>query len=141
MRTAIDTNIVSAIWTGEPTAGKIVETLARLSRVGGLAIAAPVYAELLAYPNATRQFVDDFLDGSGVAVDFRLDEEIWREAGTRFAKHATRRRSSRSGTPRRLLADFVIGAHALLRADRLLTLDVALYVKDFPDLRILTCEE
>jgi predicted nucleic acid-binding protein len=44
------------------------------------------------------------------------------------------------GPPRRLLVDFVIGAHALLRADRLLTLDTSLYKQDFPDLKIITTD-
>ena len=64
MRTAIDTNIISALWTGEPSAGKIVAILARASRAGGLTIAAPAYAELLAYPGATPEFVDGFLDST-----------------------------------------------------------------------------
>jgi hypothetical protein len=140
MRTAIDTNIISAVWSGEPPAVKIAEILARLSRAGGLTVAAPAYAELLAYPGATPEFVDGFLDSTGAVVDFRLDEAIWREAGRRFARYATRRRSSRAGTPRRLLVDFVIGAHALLRADRMLTLDVPLYSRDFPELKIITCD-
>lgn len=140
MRTAIDTNVISALWTGESSAEKIAALLARSSRAGSLTMAAPVYAELLAYPGATPEYLNHFLDTTRAAVDFRLDETIWREAGLRFAKHATRRRSSRTGTPRRLLADFIIGAHALLRADCLLTLDVALYARDFPELKIVTCD-
>jgi predicted nucleic acid-binding protein len=140
MRTAIDTNIISALWTGEPSAEKIAVILARASRAGGLTIAAPAYAELLAYPGATPEFVDGFLDSTRAIIDFRIDEAIWREAGLRFAKYASRRRSSRGGPPRRLLADFIIGAHALLRADRLLTLDVTLYVRDFPELKLITCD-
>ena len=140
MRTTIDTNIISALWTGESEVEKIVATLARARRAGGLTISAPVYAELLAYPGATTEFVDGFLDSSGASVDFRLDEAIWRKAGLRFAKYAARRRTSRAGTPRRLLADFIIGAHASLSADRLLTLDVLLYARDFPELKLLTCE-
>jgi len=140
MRTALDTNIISAVWTGEPSAEKIVAILARSSRAGGLAIAAPAYAELLAYPSVTPEYVDGFLDTTRVVIDFQLDEAIWREAGLRFGRYAARRRSSRAGAPRRLLADFIIGAHALLRADRLLTLDVSLYARDFPDLKIITCD-
>jgi predicted nucleic acid-binding protein len=37
---------------------------------------------------------------------------------------------------RRLLADFVIGAHALLRADRLVTFNGADFRSDFPELKI-----
>jgi predicted nucleic acid-binding protein len=140
MRTAIDTNIISALWTGEPSAEKVTAILALSSDLGGLTIAAPAYAELLAYPGATPGFVDSFLDSTRAVIDFRLDEAIWREAGLRFAKYAARRRLRRGGAPRRLLADFIIGAHALLRADRLLTLDLPLYARDFPELKIITCD-
>jgi hypothetical protein len=36
-----------------------------------------------------------------------------------------------------LLPDFIIAAHALLRADRLLTLDPTRYRQDFPKLRVV----
>src|SRR5260370_31490103 len=126
MRTAIDTNVISALWTGEPSAEKLAAILARAGRAGALTIAAPAYAELLAYPGATPEFVDGFLASTGVLTDFRLDEAIWREAGLRFVNYAARRRSSRAGAPRRLLADFIIGAHDLLPAVRLLTWEVPL---------------
>jgi predicted nucleic acid-binding protein len=88
----------------------------------------------------TVERLDEFLSTTGVLVDFRMDEEVWRLAGRRFAKHAARRRAARVGQPRRLVADFVIGAHALLHADQLLTLDVRLYKQDFPELKIVTCD-
>jgi predicted nucleic acid-binding protein len=113
--------------------------LAAAHREGGLTIAGPVYAELQAYPRVTPALVDEFLISTGVSVDFRIDEKIWREAGFRFAKYAARRRASRAGSAKRLLADFVIGAHALLRADRLLTLDTGRFAQDFPELKIITC--
>ena len=101
-------------------------------------IAAPVYAELLAYPYATREFLERFLDGGAIEVDFELKPEVWKEAARRFARYATRRRQAEVGQPLRLLADFIIGAHALLHADRLLTLDVTRYRRDFPELRLIT---
>ena len=38
----------------------------------------------------------------------------------------------------RLLVDYAIGSHALMRADRLLTFDRTRYVQDFPRLQIAT---
>lgn len=40
---------------------------------GGLVIAAPAYAELLAYPKATEAFVSDFLADTGISIDFDLE--------------------------------------------------------------------
>ena len=139
MRTAIDTNAISALFSVEPLVAEISAKLAEAYSAGGLTIAAPVYSELLAYEGMTGNRLDEFLSTTGISVDFQMDEEVWRLAGRRFAKHAARRRAARAGQPRRLVADFVIGAHALLHADRLLTLDVRLYKQDFPDLKIITC--
>jgi len=36
-----------------------------------------------------------------------------------------------------MLVDFVVAAHALLRADRLMTLDASRYRQDFPKLHII----
>jgi predicted nucleic acid-binding protein len=88
----------------------------------------------------TGDRLDEFLSTTGISTDFDIEEEVWRVAGHRFAKHAARRRATRGGHPRRLVADFVIGAHALLRADRLLTLDTSIYKQDFPELKIITCD-
>jgi predicted nucleic acid-binding protein len=138
MRTAIDTNILSALWSGEPLASTVSEVLDQAATDGGLVVCATVYAELLAHPKAKLDFVDDFLLSTGISIDFDLGEQVWREASVRFAKYATRRRVSRGGRAKRLLADFIVGAHALLRADRLLTLDQTCYARDFPELEQIT---
>ncbi len=138
MRTAIDTNVVSALWSAEPLAGQASQLLGQARSEGGLVISAVVYAELLAHPKATEEFIDKFLAATGVEIDFDFGEDVWRMAGRRFSQYAVRRRASRGGSSKRLLADFLVGAHALVRADRLLTADVGYYQSDFPELEILT---
>lgn len=78
-----------------------------------------------------------FLNDTNIAVDFHLGERVWRETAQRFAKYALRRRKSTGSSPKRMLADFIVGSHALLNADRFLTLDQDRYVRDFPELRLL----
>ena len=134
MRTAIDTNIISALWSREAVSARMAELLGRAQNDGGLVICAPVYAELLAHPKAAPSFVDEFLLRTHIVTDFLLDEAVWRKAGSAFAAYAQRRRRSKDGAPKRLLVDFVVGAHALLRADRLLTLDATHYKHALPNL-------
>jgi predicted nucleic acid-binding protein len=136
MRTAIDTNVISALWSGEPASNGMAALLGRAQNEGGLVISAPVYVELLAYPNATVTVLRQFLERTRVVADFLLDEAVWHEAGAAYAAYAARRRS-KDGEPKRLLVDFVVGAHALLKADRLLTLDAARYGSAFPRLVIM----
>jgi len=104
---------------------------------GGLVVCAPVYAELLAHPKATRKFVDEFLTRTNVTIEFLFDEEAWHEAAQAFAQYAQRRRKSGGAIPKRFLADFMVGAHAWIRADRLFTLDKTRYDRSFPKLRLL----
>lgn len=137
MRTAIDTNIISALWSREPASSHVLPLLGRAHRDGGLVICAAVYAELIAHPKATQEFVDEFLSQTNLVVDYDLGQEIWRDASRRFAAYAQRRRDSGGGQPRRLLVDFLVGSHAQIRADRLLTLDAARYQVGYPELRLM----
>lgn len=137
MRTAVDTNIFSVIWSGEASATQAAEKLGAAKMDGALSISPFVFAELLAYPNATEQHVRGFLEATGVVIDYRLQERVWDETGHRFARYAIRRRKSFGSGPRRLLADFLIGAHALVQADRFFTLDPKVYRQDFPELQLL----
>jgi predicted nucleic acid-binding protein len=137
LRTALDTNVLSALWSGEPSARNIESVLFKARSEGGLVVCAPVYCELLAYPSATRRFVREFLAETGILVEFLLDEQIWQRAATAFMAYAERRRRSQGGSPKRMLVDFVVAAHALFSADRLMTLDGARYHQDFPRLKII----
>lgn len=137
MRTALDTNVLSSLWSGEPSSQEVESALFKARSEGGLVIYAPVYCELLAYPGATKPFVQGFLDETGILVDFLLDEQVWQRAASAFVAYAQRRRRSQGGSPKRMLVDFVVAAHALLRADRLMTLDASRYRPDFPKLQIV----
>ena len=137
MRTAIDTNVLSTLWSKESLALDIARNLGNAKTEGGLVVGAPVYAELLAYPKATESFVNGFLVDTGIDVDFEFQQSLWLEAGRRFARYARRRRRTAHHGPRRLLADFIIGSHALTQADRLMTLDPKRYKKDFPELKLV----
>jgi predicted nucleic acid-binding protein len=138
MRTALDTNILSSVWSGEPSAAAIAAHLSRARAQGALVVSAPVFVELSATPavNVSVQRVETLLDEMAIAVDFELGEDVWRLAATRFAAYAIRRRRSGGGSPKRLLVDFLIASHALLKADRLMTLDAGRYGMDFPNLRL-----
>jgi predicted nucleic acid-binding protein len=137
VRTAIDANILSSIWSNEPTAADVLQKLEEAQQEGALIISPFAFAELHAHPSVPANIVRTFLDATGVVIDYQLDESVWAEAGLRFARYAARRRKATGEGPRRLLADFLIGAHALVQAERLLTLDPKVYRMDFPELRLM----
>jgi predicted nucleic acid-binding protein len=66
-----------------------------------------------------------------------VDEETWRVAGRAYLGYTERRKSSGGESPRRILADFLIGAHALVRGYSLLTIDYRHYAAAFPTLTII----
>jgi predicted nucleic acid-binding protein len=134
LRTALDTNIPSALLSKEHVASAIIQQLDVARRAGTLHLSPPAYAELLAHPRATEALIHQFLQDTDIRVDFPLLQSVWTEAGRRYARYAARRRQSQGTFPKRLLADFLIGAHALLQADRLMTLDPSRYRTDFPEL-------
>jgi predicted nucleic acid-binding protein len=139
MTTAIDSNILIAFWDTDDTLNSSAQSALNAAwNRGKLVIAAPVYAELLALPGRTEAFLDSFLSETGITVEWELDETIWRRAGRAFQTYAARRRKQRGAGPRRILADFLIGAHALRNGHRLLTLDSQLYKSAFPRLTLIT---
>jgi predicted nucleic acid-binding protein len=125
------------LWSNESSAASIVRLLGEAKQAGAILISGVVYAELLAYPNATESFVEKFCEQTGISIDFRFQDAVWVEAGRRFASYASRRRKANGAGPKRLLADFLVGAHALFMADRLMTLDGSRYRQDFPDLPLI----
>jgi len=137
MTTAIDTNVIVALWANDPALSLAAQTaLEAAFRRGSLVVAAPVFAELIAAPERTAAFVSSLLEENGIVIDWNLNEPIWRAAGRAFQAYAERRRQQRDHGTRRILADFLIGAHAQIRGYRLLSLDERLYRAAFPTLKI-----
>jgi predicted nucleic acid-binding protein len=139
MTTAIDTNVLVALWDEDDGLNSAAEAAldAAFAR-GELIISGAVFAELLAFPRRTEAFVDRFLKDTAIAVDWTMDESIWRAAGRAFQSYANRRRRHNLGGPRRVLADFLIGAHALERGHSLLTMDDRIYRTSFPALKVVS---
>jgi predicted nucleic acid-binding protein len=139
MTTALDTNVLVALWTQDDALNKKAQAVLDDARSRGrMVISAVVYAELLAEQQRNEAFVDGFCNEAGIEVDWELGERVWRVAGAAFQGYAARRRKQRGVEPRRILADFVIGAHALVNGYRLLTLDAGIYAASFPRLVIVT---
>jgi predicted nucleic acid-binding protein len=139
MTTAVDTNVVIALWDKDSALSLAAQTAldAAFNR-GTLVAAAPVFAELIAAPGRSETFVNSFFEETGIAVDWELPEQVWRLAGRAFQAYAERRRKQRDAGARRILADFIIGAHASANGFRLLTLDDGLYRSSFSTLAIET---
>jgi predicted nucleic acid-binding protein len=137
VRIALDTNVIVALWDAtdalHPVARKALEAA---SGQGALAMCGVVYAELIGAPGRAEAFVDRFCEEAGIAVEWELKEKIWRAAGRAFQAYAARRKKHGRSEPRRLLADFLIGAHALENGYKLLTLDEGIYKAAFPRLKL-----
>ena len=139
MTTAIDTNVIVALWDADPSISLAAETALEVAfRRGSLIVSAPVFAELISAPDRTEAFVSLFLEENRIAIDWDFSEAIWRSAARAFQAFAERRRKQRDHGTRRLLADFLIGAHAHIRGYRLLSLDERLYRAAFPALHVET---
>src|SRR6202171_1299569 len=135
MTTAIDTNVLIALWDKDSSLSLAAQNpLETAFNRGTLVAAAPVFAELIAAPGRNEAFVSSFFEETGIGLDWELPEQVWRSAGRAFQAYAERRRKQRDAGARRILADFIIGAHASVNGCRLLTRDDRLYRSSFPTL-------
>ena len=129
MITAVDTNVLIDL-VGQQE--KAIDVLVLASSQGQLIIGEIVYAEMCAGMGVeeVERLCKDFgirLVRSSVQA-LGLAGEIWR----RYRAHHTTRRE------RRVLADFMIAAHARTHAERLLTYDRGFYRNYFKDLKLFS---
>jgi len=134
MRTAIDTNVLSALWGDEPTARRVSQILFEAGEVGGLVIHPIIYVEARAHPHTSEEAIHRFLEQTRIVVDWTTGQEVWLLAAERFDAYVRRRRRQGNAEAKRFPADFLVASHALLHADRLVTLDQRRYRTDFPEL-------
>lgn len=137
--TALDTNVLVGLLAGKEDETQVAQrALAEAASKGPLILCPAVYAELMAMPGLSEEELDNFLEETDLIVDWALAPEVWRSAGRAYSAYASRRRKQKGDKgPRRILADFLIGAHADLIAGKLLTLDPKLYQANFTELEVV----
>ena len=134
---SLDTNVVMALLNQEESLNEGARAaIERSRRSGRLVVCGPVYAELLGLPARTQPALGEFFASGGIELDWRFEEAVWRAAGVAFQEYVQRRVASTGLLPRRILTDFLIGAHTMVRGYTLLTLDRRLYEASFPGIRI-----
>ena len=138
MVTALDTNVLVDLLAAdnESDQRRAQLVILKAAQRGPLVICPVVYAELGAHPLSTAEERDRFLSDVRISIDWKLGESIWRLAAVTFGEYAARRRRNASTEPRRLIADFIIGAHAA-KCGCLATRDAAFYRRAFPEIAII----
>ena len=131
MITAVDTSVLLDVIMADPVHGPSSrERLKKAYDDGALIVSDVVYAEL-APQFASREDEDAAL----IEFSIRLvtsGADVAYLAGQKWGQYR-----KAGGTRTRLLADFLIGAHARVHAERLLTRDRGFYRQYFSDLPLL----
>ncbi len=131
MITAVDTNVLLDVFGADPKFGPASsEALRRCMREGALVVSEVVWAETATVFGDDARF-RDAMDKMATAFS-----PLTEEAAMKAAK-AWRRYRSGGGPRSRIAADFLIGAHALVAADCLLTRDQGFYRRHFAGLRVI----
>jgi len=131
MITAIDTNVLlDVLIPNEEFLARSLRAVDEASLQGSLVICDLVYGELSIHFPSQRE-CDEFLDATDIRVE-PLDRSAHFLAGRIWRKYR------RQGGPlSRILADFLVGAHAQTQANRLLSRDRGFYRKLLPSLNVV----
>jgi predicted nucleic acid-binding protein len=131
MITAVDSSVVFDVLVQDSRFFEsAVGSLAAMGGEGALVACATVWAEVGAFfesPSAIADYME-IMDIQFVPLN--VEAALAAAAAWRAYRH-------RGGTRDRLMPDFLVGAHALLQADRLLTRDAAFQRRNYPSLVVV----
>lgn len=130
MITFVDTNVLLDVFLPDPEWGsKSKENLEIAFNQGALIVNEIIYSELSTqFPD--KEMLDDALRQLSIRI-VSLDLEVAYHAGKKWQQYR------KTGSKRnRVLADFLIGSHAAMRSEKLLTRDRGFYKKYFKELDI-----
>jgi len=132
MITAVDTNILLDVFLPDKKFASDSSKLLKLAYdEGALIICDIVYAELV--PQFEKRLVLDSALATINVSSSSVDKDVAFIAGERWKVY---RKSG--GERKRIITDFLIGAHAMVKAERFLTRDRGFYKSYFPDLKIFS---
>jgi predicted nucleic acid-binding protein len=130
MISAIDSSVLFDIIKGTPEAEPSLQALTAAAQRGVTCVSAPVVAELGRYFGKTGQLQEFFVDAGIVYSEISFDSAL--TASTLMHEYGMNR-----GSKSRMAADFLIGAHAMLQADCLITRDNGFFRDYFKGLKII----
>ena len=132
MITALDTSVLVDILEPDPRYGAASgDALTRCLAEGTVVACDVVWAEVATVYGDKQAELLAALETLGIVYS-----EVVQEAALEAARHWHAYRS-RGGSRQRIAADFIVGAHALVQCDRLLTRDHGFYRGGFDDLTVL----